>query len=301
MKSFSSMPPFDNINALALGKFDGMHLAHQALLEQLPPKSVILRIQSDAPALTPHKVSYSSFPIVSIAFSEIKQWSGKHFVNVLCEKFPHLQTIIIGYDFAFGKDRTCNANDLQRLFQGTVKIIPPFCINGVSVHSSTIKDALNCGDMESARAMLGRYYAICGHIITGQNLGSKALYATINIATQGYILPKDGVYASFTSFGDVGNLADIEHIGDMRSELMPSVSFIGHRLSTDGAFSIESHILDRNITLQSTQHKVAHIHFIHRIRDNHTFDTLHLLKAQITRDIQQARQILYPSDSMKPM
>ncbi len=269
----------EHIQGLALGKFDGMHLAHKALFEYLPNQSVLLCIQSQNPALTPNKEPYSPFPIISIAFQEIMQWSGEYFMQILKEKFPLLEVLVVGYDFAFGKDRAFNASDLAHLFDKKIIIMPEFCIHGMGVHSSLIREFIHHGDMDNAKDMLGRYYHVQGSIITGQNLGSKALYPTINIQTQGYVLPQDGVYASFT---------------ELEGELMPSVSFIGHRLSTDRHFSIETHILNKAIPqIQSIQ---ARIYFIHKIRDNQKFNDLALLKQQISQDIKISQNILAQVD-----
>lgn len=274
MKSFLSMVENENVRGIALGKFDGMHLAHRALFTHLPPQSVLLCIESTGNLLTPHKELFSPYPIISVAFEEIMQWSGEYFMQILKDKFPLLQTIVVGYDFAFGKDRAFNASDLPHLFSGEVIIVPQFCINGIGVHSSLIREFIRYGDMENANAMLGRYYAIQGRVITGQNLGAKALYATINLHTQRYVLPQDGVYASFTRVND---------------EILPSVCFVGHRLSTDRAFSIESHILEKEIYLKSN---VTDIYFVQKIRDNQSFSDLSLLKKRITQDIIESKQIL---------
>ena len=269
------MPKNEHILGLALGKFDGMHLAHKALFAHLPPQSALLCIESKGASLTPYKEPYSPYPIISINFEDIIDWSGAHFMKVLNDKFPSLHTLVVGYDFAFGKDRAYSANNLAHFFNGKIVIMPEFCVNGIGVHSSLIKEYIRNGDMKSATHMLGRFYALRGNIISGQNLGSKALYATINIEVGEYILPQNGVYASFTQ---------------LENEILPSVSFIGNRLSTDDAFSVETHILEQNIhTLSDNK---ASIFFVQKIRDNQKFEHLYLLKEAITQDIAQAKEIL---------
>ena len=275
MSSFLSMPQDETLQGLALGKFDGMHLAHKALFAYLPPKSALLCIESKGEALTPYKESYSPYPIISINFEDIMQWNGAYFMEILQSKFPSLQCIVVGYDFAFGKNRAYSANDLTHFFNGKVVVVPQFCINGIGVHSSVIKTSIRNGNMFEAATMLGRYYQVRGSITTGQNLGAKSLYATINIHTQHYILPQNGVYASFT------------HIN---GELMPSVNFVGHRLSTDNAFSIETHIIDKE--LWDITDKEVEIYFVQKIRDNQKFANLEFLKKQITQDIRESKAIL---------
>lgn len=93
------------------------------------------------------------------------------------------------------------------------------------------------------------------------------------------MLPQNGVYATFTQLGE---------------ELLPSVSFIGNRLSTDNAFSIETHILEREIHILPNDR--AGIFFVQKIRDNQQFLNLQCLKEAITQDVQEAGEILHNAD-----
>ncbi|MCX2716337.1 bifunctional riboflavin kinase/FAD synthetase [Helicobacter sp. MIT 21-1697] len=276
MKNFLSMPSDKEVQSLALGKFDGMHLAHKELFKYLDKKGALLCIEgkADSASLTPSKERYSPCVIIYVAFEEISQWSGEKFIITLKQKFPSLKRLVVGYDFHFGKNRAFSASDLYHLFVGEVIIMPEYRINGVGVHSSLIKEFVRYGDMDMAAAMLGRYYHLQGVIIKGQNLGSKRLYATINIQTQGYVMPQEGVYASFTKVNET---------------IKPSVCFVGHRLSTDRHFSIESHILDEEIVCQSD---MASICFVRKIRDNQSFSDLNLLKERISQDIITSKAIL---------
>lgn len=226
--------------------------------------------------LTPYptKEALCKHPIISLTFQEVKDKSGLEFIAFLKTHFPNLEKLVVGYDFYFGKDRAFNASDLPHLFQGEVKIVPEFKIKGLSVHSSLIKEFIRHGDMEMASDMLGRYYHLQGEVIKGQNLGSKELYATLNLKTTDFVIPQEGVYASFTQVDSV---------------LYPSVSFVGHRLSTDRQFSIESHILDTLIVLKEPN---ASVYFVKKIRDNESFSNLKELKARITLDITESKQIL---------
>jgi riboflavin kinase/FMN adenylyltransferase len=111
--------------------------------------------------------------------------------------------------------------------------------------------------------------------VRGQGLGAKELVATVNIKTEGFLLPKEGVYATLT------RLDDEEH-------LHPSVSFVGHRVSTDGSYAVETHILDGEVFCQSK----ASISFVSFIRNNEKFDTLEALHDAIHVDIAIAKKEL---------
>ncbi|TLD80093.1 bifunctional riboflavin kinase/FAD synthetase [Helicobacter sp. MIT 05-5293] len=277
MKSFLSMQKNYAIKSLALGKFDGMHLAHRILIKELYHQGALLCLEMEKEdCLTPknEKSLYTTLPIFYLPISKVRQKNGIEFVCLLRQKFPNLSKLVVGYDFRFGKDREFGANDLPKLFDKQVVIVPEYRINGVGVHSTLIKDFIRLGDMNMANALLGRLYCLYGKVVSGQNLGSKYLYATINIETKNYVIPQEGVYVS---------------LSEVDQQVYPSVSFIGHRLSTDRRFGIESHILDKNITLRK---KEARIYFVQKIRDNQVFEDLNELKKRIAQDIVQARDIL---------
>jgi len=122
--------------------------------------------------------------------------------------------------------------------------------------------------------LLGRKYMIDGEIISGQGLGKNELVATINLWVHGYQLPKEGVYATRTYINDTW---------------MNSVSFLGHRVTTDGNYAVETHILDSDI---GEVRGVAQIEFVEYMRDNAKFESLDALKKQINDDISEAKVIL---------
>ncbi|PAF48402.1 hypothetical protein BKH46_00365 [Helicobacter sp. 12S02634-8] len=277
MKSFFSISKNTKITSIAMGKFDGVHLAHQKLFEFLDTNSCVLVIdRRKGEYITPFKVRQNliAHPSYLLPLEEIYTWEGGEFVRFLCEKLPHLRRIVVGYDFRFGKNKNYGADDLKNLFDGEVVIVPEVKIGEIPLHSSIIKELIGFGDMTLANKLLGRYYKLYGRVISGQNLGSRELYPTINIKTHAFVLPGNGVYASLT------------HI---QSRVFPSVSFVGNRLSTDRNFSIESHVLGGAISLEE---KYIGIEFVQKIRDNKHFDSLQKLKAQIGADILQASHIL---------
>lgn len=277
MKNFFSISQNADIKNIALGKFDGVHLAHQELFKHLDKQGCVIIIdKSDSECLTSiddreRLIPYSTF---LLPFKEIHMWNGEEFIKFLKLKLPNLEKIIVGYDFRFGKDKNYGADDLKDLFNGEVIVINEVKNHNIPLHSSIIKELINFGDIKLANKLLGRNYTLKGEVIKGQNLGSKELYPTINIATKNYILPGNGVYASFT------------YLKDIR---LKSVSFVGNRLSTDRIFSIETHILDKDIILKNEN---ISIEFIQKIRENRHFNELNKLKIQIQKDINEAKNIL---------
>lgn len=297
MQSFSSMLAENltpkQITSLAIGKFDGIHLGHRKLLELLGDRGAVLIIDkaieqnliSQSPSvqnqgfLTSLQDRLDHLPnAYFVEFASVAHMSGEEFVSTLLESLPSLETIIVGYDFRFGRDRLCGADDLRHLCeirqssQGRAIqaiIVPKVCYGEIPLHASVIKDFVRHGDIAVANAMLGWHYTITGDVIRGQGIASKELFPTINIRAQGYVLPASGVYATRVN----GKMA---------------VSFFGHRVSTDGAYAIESHIIDSEI-VQAPERLT--IQMYKKIRENRRFDSLQELKAQIECDIKQVREI----------
>ena len=263
----------NEIKSIAIGSFDGIHVAHQALIEQADAAVIIER---NGGYLTPgHKRSlYTSKICCFYHFDKVSALTPEEFIEMLKSDFPKLETIVVGYDFVFGKERSGNTGTLKTLFDGEVVIVDEVSIEGISVHSRTIKAYLKEGKIAMVNALLGREYEIVGKPIQGQGLGKKKLAATINLKIESYQLPQEGVYATRTKIGNTW---------------YDSVSFVGHRVTTDGGFAVETHILDDEIGEVFTKVWIA---FVAHIRENQKFDDLESLKIQIGKDIDQAKKVL---------
>ncbi|MDQ1263490.1 MAG: riboflavin kinase / adenylyltransferase [Campylobacterota bacterium] len=259
-----------NSTSIAIGGFDGMHIGHQELFRSLDERGTIVVIETGYANLTPKKERehFSHFPILYLELDTIRHLSGEEFVAFLKEKFPKLKKIVVGYDFHFGKNRKYSHKDLKALFEGEVVVVDEVSLHGDSVHSHKIRAKLQIGDIDGANAFLGHNYTIKGKVVSGQGIGKKELVATINIEAKEFLMPKEGVYATLT------RIDDEEHFH-------PSVSFVGHRVTTDGSFALESHILDGEVSCK----KRVSISFVHFIRENKKFDSLDELKKAIKKDI----------------
>ena len=221
----------DNVRAVAIGNFDGMHLGHQKLFERLGEQGAIIVILAGGDTkLTPFasRQAFTDKKIFYCDLRAIKSLSGGEFIALLRQNFINLQKIIVGEDFRFGRNRAWDVEFLRREFRGQTCVVGEFCLSGGGVHSSRIKELLSRGRCEEAAELLGRDYEICGRIVRGQGRGTREFVATLNLDARGYFMPKSGVYATLACAG---------------SKEFASVSFLGHRLSTDGAFAIETHIL----------------------------------------------------------
>lgn len=252
-----------------------MHLGHQQLFEALGKNGAILVIETGYANLTPARARehYSDLPIFYYELDDIRHLDASGFIARLKTEFPDLQKIVVGYDFHFGKNRCYDVNDLRALFDGKVEVIDEVQIDGDSVHSHKIRAKLQIGDIKGANRFLGHNYTVAGEKVTGQGLGKKELYATINIDVKGFLLPREGVYVT------LARLNNEEHYH-------PAVSFVGHRVTTDGSYAVETHILDGEVeNVDKLQ-----LSFVDFIRPNKKFDTLEMLKEAIAEDVATAKR-----------
>ena len=263
--------------AIAIGGFDGMHIGHQKLFSQLGKNGTIVVIETGYANLTPQKEreNFSDYPIFYFDLDSIRHLDGEGFIKLLQEKFPLLEKIVVGYDFHFGKNRKYSFNDLTDIFEGEVTVVEEVSLQNDSIHSHKIRAKIQIGDIKGANAFLGHHYTIRGKQVQGQGLGKKELVATINLITENFLVPKEGVYVTLTRI-------------DSEEHFHPSVSFIGHRVTTDGSFAIETHLLDGEVVCKDK----ASISFISFIRNNKKFNDLKSLNEAIKKDIAIAHKEL---------
>jgi riboflavin kinase/FMN adenylyltransferase len=263
----------NKIKSITIGSFDGLHLAHQELITLA---EVVVVIERNSGYLTPgyKRTHYTGKPCAFYLFDKVKSLGPQEFIDKLKEDFPQLKKIVVGYDFHFGKGKEGNAEILRELFDGEVVIVNEVAIEGIPIHSRTIRTYLKEGDIDLASKLLGRNYIIEGEVTKGQGVGKKELVPTLNLKVDHYQLPPEGVYGTKTKIGN---------------EWYPSVSFLGHRVTTDGSYAIETHVIGRDI---GEVDDAVWIEFIAFIRKNRKFEGLDALRKQIKEDIRMAESIL---------
>jgi len=273
MKNYSISKNKEQITSIAIGGFDGMHMAHQELFDNLDDKGAILVIDAGYANLTPKSIrqTYISFPVFYYELSKIKHLKGDEFIEYLKKDFPKLTKIVVGYDFCFGANRKHNIDDLKTLFKNEVCVIKEVLVDNISVHSRIIREYLKQGDIKTSTLLLGKNYKIKGVHIKGQGLGSKSFVPTINLKVDEYLIPQSGVYITRTI---------------INSNKYNSISFLGHRVSTDNTYAIETHLLDK---FEESNTEIVEVEFLEKIRDNQKFENFEALKNQILKDINHAK------------
>ena len=258
------------ITSIAIGGFDGMHLAHQQLFNKLDNNGGIIVIQTNYANLSPfrYRQRHTKYPIYFYPLENIKHLTGKQFIQLLKEEFQNVKKIVVGYDFHFGYKAAYSSGNIIDFFDGEVEIVKEYKMDEISVHSRIIRSYLRDGNIKLANKLLGYNYELVGLSIKGQGLGKKQFVPTINIEVKDFLIPQEGIYITNTKL----NESNYE-----------SVTFIGHRVTTDGKFALETHILDENFDQEIP--KNIHVIFIEKIRNNKKFDKYEDLKKQIDDDI----------------
>ncbi len=286
---------------VAIGNFDGVHLGHCKILKKLIEKSkngtsvvytfrphpfFVLRPESGLSLLTSYDERSKLIGALGVdvlieePFSrEFSNHSADDFFNLFLLHQLSAQAIVVGYDFSFGKNRQGHLVALKKFCDEAhveLTVIPPFRVGAEVVSSTQIRNHLRAGEIELANPLLGREFSYCGDVVRGEARGSQIGFPTANLkpGTQGLLLLPSGVYATRTKVG---------------GQLYPSVTNIGVRptFETDGGLVIETHLLDVSLDLYGAEITVK---FMKRLRDEKKFSGAEELKAQIRRDIEEARK-----------
>jgi len=252
-----------------------MHLAHQELFKKLDENGAIIVICTGSANLTykTHRAKHTSLPLFYYPLENIKHLSGEEFINGLLQEFPKLRRIVVGYDFRFGNKALQNTDDLFKIFSGEVIVVDEYKIGDSAIHSRLIREYLRNGEMQKANIFLGYNYIIEGYSVTGQGLGKKQFVPTINLEIKDFLIPSEGIYATKTK---------------LYGKFYNSVSFIGHRFTTDVKFACETHILDKELNMD-VPHTIE-VEFYTKIRGNRKFEEYEDLKLQILEDIKTAKK-----------
>ena len=291
--------------AITIGVFDGVHIGHQSLLRHL--NEVARRNGWDSIVITfkshPEKVLNTLKPVtwldkldvriskitdlgidhvIVLSFSsELSRLTATEFMQLL-KNHLKIRALIIGPDFALGRDREGNAEQLRLMGEKigfSVEVMPPLVLDGEVVSSSLIRQTLALGDICKSTKLLGSYFSVRGAVVSGNKRGRTLGFPTANLEMEPeqFLLP-DGVYATLT-------YAD--------GQAFPSVTNIGTCPTFSGGKRlVETHVIDNELNLLG---KMLRIDFVEKLRDEQCFENVVQLKTQIAKDIEQARSILSES------
>ena len=283
----------------ALGFFDGVHLGHQALLEQCKRLACQLDAQAAAITFEAHPQSlFGNAPVLinstpdregllrafGIAHIRIlpvtEQTMGQHWQDFLLELLAEgAAGFVCGYDFRFGHKGQGDAEKLQRFCREhdlLCLILPEQTMDGIRISSTHIRTLIEQGEMEAAARFMGHPHILSGQVVPGRQLGRTIGVPTANILIpDGVVVPKLGVYACRACVG--GHVyAAVTNIGSR-----PTVN--GHQVRA------ESWILDFDGDLYG---KTVTLEFHKFLRPERKFDSLEELRTQIHHDAAKTIRVL---------
>ncbi|MCA9522105.1 MAG: bifunctional riboflavin kinase/FAD synthetase [Myxococcales bacterium] len=301
LRNLTTTPPDARSSVVAIGNFDGVHLGHHQIFETVRSLAQTFRTRSVVVTFEPHPLkvlrpdkapplicTYEQkleliaacgidFAVIlhfDLAFSQTpyREFVEHYLVDALAVKH-----VVMGYLARFGKDRQGDARALATIaprYGFGVTEVGLFEADGRNVSSSAIRRALQDGDVRAARVMLGRCYSLGGTVVTGDGRGRQIGIPTANLRCDNELIPRLGVYAAWTTVGEIRTRAVIN---------------VGRRPTFDGlTITVEAHLLDFHGDLYGQRLEIA---FVDRLRDEEKFDSVESLVSQIRRDIQRAQMV----------
>jgi riboflavin kinase/FMN adenylyltransferase len=298
------LPLFNNA-VLTIGSFDGVHLGHKSILEQL--KNEAKKINGETIVITfhPHPrkiIQHEETPALLTSIDErinhfetcgidhlvivpfdlgFSELNAKEYVEKFLVSNFHPKIIVIGFDHRFGKARKGNYELLHELgeeFNYKVIEIPEKLLNDSKISSSQIRHCLLEGKIDESEKLLGYPYQLTGIVIKGDQLGRKIGYPTANllIIDTEKLIPAGGVYAVAVKIYTDEN--PIKKFGMMNIGYRPTVNGKERR--------IEVHIFDFDEEIYGVKVAVELNFFI---RNEIKFSGLDSLKQQLDKDKNNCR------------
>ncbi|WP_225792807.1 bifunctional riboflavin kinase/FAD synthetase [Agrococcus sediminis] len=292
-------------SAVTIGKFDGVHIGHQRIIEQLRalaepeglattvvtfdrnPLEIVRPDRAPLPLVSlPHKVELlraaGADRVVVVPFTaETAAQPAKEFAERVLLDGLGARVLLVGDDFRFGHRGAGDAAMLRALAEprgARVESIDDICFaDGRRVSSTWIREALELGRVQEANGMLGRRHVLRGDVVRGFQRGRALGFPTANLGApvEGFV-PADGVYAALAHV-DAGTF--------------PAAVSIGDNPTFDGvaAKTVEAYLLDVDLDLYDRPISLELVDFV---RPMHRFESLDQLIAQMSRDVDRTRELV---------
>jgi riboflavin kinase / FMN adenylyltransferase len=282
-------------SAIAIGNFDGFHLGHRKIVDQLKQIALEKQLHSIILTFTPNPRIYfkrESYlihtdsqkkeileslgldQVVFINFAEVVDLSDEQFLKEFLIDRYHMRHIVMGENFRFGKGREGDLDFLTQMAHRwgfALTVVKPVTLDRQRISSTRIREKLLAADIPEANRMLGRRYVIQGKVVEGDKVGTELGFPTINLETENTLLP-EGVFKTAVEVDGKG---------------YASVTYIGYRPTFSGKEKkVESHLFHFNREIYGQRVK---IYFEKKVRDDMKFDSKVGLIRQIKKDIENLK------------
>jgi len=292
--------------ALTIGNFDGVHRGHQALLTRVREAASKLDLEAAVMTFEPHPREFfaqlagdpSKAPtrianlrdklqsldnagidrvIVEHFNAHFAAMPAQDFVEKVLVQGLHVKWLMVGEDFCFGARRSGNVETLLeagRQYGFQVETLPAVMSGGTRISSSAVRAALAAGDFPRVEQLLGRSYAISGHVVHGKKLGRTLGFPTLNLPIRHRHPALSGIF--------------IVRVHGLGQTPLAGVASLGLRPTVDdsGRILLETHVFDYACDAYGA---LVRVEFLHKLRDEEKYVDLPTLTAAIARDADQAR------------
>ncbi len=287
--------------AVTIGNFDGVHLGHQALLNELRAAAQPRGLQTAVVIFEPHPREFFAPQQAPARLTSLReklelfrtmgvdrvhicrfdalfaQKTADDFIHALYEKL-NAKFVLIGDDFRFGSGRAGDFALVQKIgaergFE--VAAVHSVLHDGVRISSTAIRTALASGQIRIAKEYLGRPYSISGRVVHGDATGRKLGYPTANIQMKHNLPPLKGVYVVLAHAEALGVLQGVASLG------------IRPTLKHDAKAVLEVHLFEFD---QQIYGRHLRVEFLQKLRDEQKFNGLEGLTRQIALDVENAKQ-----------
>ena len=314
MKVFNGFENLEEIPnpVLTIGTFDGVHIGHQKIIEQLNEEAEKIGGESVLFTFYPHPrmVLYPEnhgLKLIQTQVEKVDKLRRMGLQNLIIHPFSkefsrltaiefvrdylvnrlHVKKLVIGYDHQFGKNREGSIHFLKEVCETygfEVIEIHAQEIDEVNISSTKIRKAIENGEIKLANSYLGEPFEFFGKVIEGQAIGRDLGYPTANIDIESDIklIPKSGVYAANVLLPDGSIKEAMMNIG-----VRPSIGIAVNKTS------IEVHILDFEGDLYGEH---VTVQLLKRFRSEIKFDSLFELKEQLHQDEKDIRNYFSTTD-----
>lgn len=286
---------------LSVGNFDGVHRAHQQVLNTIVQRARNSGLKSVAVTFEPHPVRIlhpeASLKLITPRSEKIRLLAAtgldatallpftrdlslmapQAFAEEVLKNGLRAREVHEGFNFHFGHKAAGNVDLLSQFGKSMgfeVHIYPEMRLRHELVSSSHIRRLIAQGDARRARCLLGRPFSILSTAGRGRGYGAKYTVPTINLSRYEELVPGDGVYITRTRVGE---------------ECFDSVTNVGNRptFGTE-SFAIETHLLNFH-PIELTPETEVEIHFLQRLRNEIKFPSVEALREQIAKDVKKSR------------